>query len=116
MPQNDWDYTKVIVQFAGGITPPPPTPTTPGNPTATPTTPGSPTATPTKAPTPTATKTPSPTATPPAGVQPWDGNFHAYKVGDLVSFQGHIYRCIQAHTSEPGWDPVSVPALWAFVS
>src|SRR5579859_184709 len=45
VPQSDWDFTKIIVQFAGA-TPPPPTPTpTPGStppPTSTPTpTPGS---------------------------------------------------------------------------
>lgn len=37
VPQNDWDFTKYSVEFAG-VTPPPPTPTpTPGGPTATPT-------------------------------------------------------------------------------
>lgn len=77
-----------------------------------------PTATRTPAPTPTppATVTPTPTSTPPSGVQPWSGNSVSYHVGDLVSYQGHIYKCIQAHTSEPGWDPVDVPALWQFVS
>ncbi len=73
-----------------------------------------PTPTPTRTPSPTATATPTPT--PPAGVQPWDGNFHPYKVGDLVSFQGHIYKCIQAHTSQPDWSPPVVPALWQLVS
>jgi hypothetical protein len=97
--QNKLDFTSIFTGFSGGGS---------GG--------GTPTATATTPPNPTATRTPGPTATPPAGVQPWDGNFHAYKVGDLVSFQGHIYRCIQAHTSEPGWDPVTVPALWAFVS
>ena len=37
VPQNDWDFTKIIVQFAGGSTPPPPpTPTPPTTPTPTP--------------------------------------------------------------------------------
>src|SRR6185436_18167376 len=42
----------------------------------------------------------------------WDGNFHPYAVGDLVTYNGRDYRCQQAHTSQPGWDPVSTPALW----
>jgi hypothetical protein len=75
-----------------------------------------PTPRPTNTPTPGPTNTPAPTNTPPSGVQPWSPNSVSYHVGDLVSFQGHIYKCIQAHTSEPGWDPVSAPALWQFVS
>src|SRR5690349_12200980 len=43
---------------------------------------------------------------------PWDGNFHPYAVGDLVSFNGNEYQCIQAHTSQPTWTPEAVPALW----
>ncbi len=110
VPQNDWDYTRVIVKFAGG-TPPPSTPTPTPSPSATATVPPTPTATPTPPP-----PTVTPTPTPPAGVQPWDGNFHPYKVGDLVSFQGHTYKCIQAHTSQPDWTPAAVPALWQLVS
>lgn len=36
----------------------------------------------------------------------------AYKVGDLVTYQGNTYRCLQAHTSQAGWTPTAVPALW----
>src|SRR6185369_15512354 len=44
----------------------------------------------------------------------WDGNSHAYAVGDIVYYasSGHDYKCQQAHTSQAGWDPVCVPALW----
>ncbi|MFC0864194.1 carbohydrate-binding protein [Sphaerimonospora cavernae] len=35
-----------------------------------------------------------------------------YKVGDTVTYVGQRYRCIQAHTSLPGWEPPIVPALW----
>lgn len=59
------------------------------------------------------TNTPIPT---PGGAQPWSSNNVAYKIGDLVTYNGHTYRCIQAHTSLPGWDPASVPALWTLVS
>lgn len=36
----------------------------------------------------------------------------AYAVGDEVTYQGATYRCLQAHTSQAGWNPVAVPALW----
>ncbi len=93
-----------------------PTPTPTPSPTPSPSPTGTTTPSPTPSPSPTATNTPTPTPTPPSGVQPWDPNFHPYKVGDLVSFQGHTYKCIQAHTSQPGWDPADVPALWQLIS
>lgn len=36
----------------------------------------------------------------------------AYKVNDLVTYQGSTYKCVQAHTSQVGWTPTAVPALW----
>jgi hypothetical protein len=39
---------------------------------------------------------------------------HTYAAGDLVSYNGKVYRCVQGHTSQPGWNPEAVPALWAF--
>ncbi len=36
-----------------------------------------------------------------------------YAVGDRRQFDGLLYRCVQAHTSQPGWEPPNVPALWA---
>jgi hypothetical protein len=36
----------------------------------------------------------------------------AYSVGQKVSYNGELYQCIQAHTSEPNWEPPVVPALW----
>jgi len=39
-----------------------------------------------------------------------------YAVGALVIYDGVEYKCILAHTSEPGWQPPSVPALWQPVS
>ncbi|MEV7415416.1 M28 family peptidase [Streptomyces sp. NPDC089919] len=35
-----------------------------------------------------------------------------YAVGDIVTYNGVRYRCIQAHTADPGWEPPNVPALW----
>lgn len=42
----------------------------------------------------------------------WDPNGRAYKTGDVVTYEGTEYRCLQAHTSQPGWAPPVVPALW----
>lgn len=46
----------------------------------------------------------------------WSGNSVQYKVGDKVTYQGQIYICIQAHTSEADWAPANVPALWQFTT
>lgn len=35
-----------------------------------------------------------------------------YAVGDQASDEGVAYECIQAHTSQVGWEPPNVPALW----
>jgi chitodextrinase len=37
---------------------------------------------------------------------------HAYQIGDLVTYDGRRYLCLQAHTSQSGWEPPNVPALW----
>ena len=49
------------------------------------------------------------------GTQAWNGNGHAYKVGDLVTYQGLTYGVLQAHTSQPGWTPTIVPSLYKVV-
>ena len=36
----------------------------------------------------------------------------SYAVGDRVRDDGKLYRCVQAHTSQEGWDPHATPALW----
>nr|BFE88326.1 hypothetical protein GCM10020093_109270 [Planobispora longispora] len=36
----------------------------------------------------------------------------AYAAGAQVTYGGATYRCLQAHTSLPGWEPPNVPALW----
>lgn len=45
----------------------------------------------------------------------WDGDSHEYKVDDRVKFEGTLYRCLQAHTSQAGWTPVAAPSIWAKV-
>ena len=39
-----------------------------------------------------------------------------YEVGKRVRHDGRLYRCVQAHTSQTGWEPPSVPALWVRTS
>lgn len=38
--------------------------------------------------------------------------YTTYKTGDIVSYGGNKYKCIQGHTSLPGWEPSNVGALW----
>lgn len=36
----------------------------------------------------------------------------AYAVGDRRKYDGKLYRCVQAHTSQEGWEPPITPAMW----
>nr|1ED7_A Chain A, CHITINASE A1 [Niallia circulans] len=36
----------------------------------------------------------------------------AYTAGQLVTYNGKTYKCLQPHTSLAGWEPSNVPALW----
>ncbi len=77
---------------------------------------GTPAPTPTgTTPTPTPTHTTTPTPTPTGAYPSWVVG-HAYKVGDRVSYGGHNYQCLQAHTSQADWTPPAVPALWQLLS
>ena len=49
-----------------------------------------------------------------AGVAEWEPGVD-YAVGDQASYDGTVYDCIQAHTSQVGWEPPNVPALWEAV-
>lgn len=62
---------------------------------------------------PTTPPTTRPTTPPPAGGT-WAAGT-AYKPGDVVTYNGISYRCLQAHTAIAGWEPPNVPALWARV-
>ena len=52
---------------------------------------------------------------PPPGPQPWAVGV-AYSVSDEVTYSGATYRCLQAHTSQAGWTPAAVPALWQVIA
>lgn len=36
----------------------------------------------------------------------------SYAVGERVQYDSKLYRCVQAHTSQEGWEPPVTPALW----
>ena len=40
----------------------------------------------------------------------------AYAVNDRAQYNGTLYKCIQAHTSQADWMPSATPALWKTVS
>ena len=40
----------------------------------------------------------------------------AYAAGSRVVYDGKLYKCVQAHTSQVDWTPDATPALWAAVS
>ena len=42
----------------------------------------------------------------------WSGSAVAYALGDIRSYGGTLWRCVQAHTSQASWHPDAVPALW----
>ena len=41
----------------------------------------------------------------------WAANAE-YTIGYKVQRGGRLWRCIQAHTSQIGWEPENAPALW----
>ncbi|PZG30952.1 serine protease [Spongiactinospora gelatinilytica] len=62
---------------------------------------------------PTGSPTTSPTGgptDPPGGT--WK-TYTSYSAGATVTYGGTTYRCLQSHTSLPGWEPPNVPALWS---
>lgn len=40
----------------------------------------------------------------------------AYIVGDRRRYEDKLYKCVQAHVSQAGWEPPNVPALWTEIS
>ena len=39
-----------------------------------------------------------------------------YAADIRVRYEDRLYRCVQAHTSQIGWEPPAVPALWTEVA
>ena len=46
---------------------------------------------------------------------PWEADTK-YEVGDRRRHDGKVYKCLQAHTSQVGWEPPAVPALWVVIN
>lgn len=42
----------------------------------------------------------------------WSSNGVAYAVGDRVSYESFLWKCLQAHTSQPDWTPTAAVSLW----
>ena len=42
----------------------------------------------------------------------WQANIN-YKVGDRIRYEGRLYKAIQEHTSQIGWEPIIAPSLFA---
>lgn len=40
----------------------------------------------------------------------------AYAVNDRAQYNGTLYKCVQAHTSQENWTPDATPALWVIVT
>ena len=38
-----------------------------------------------------------------------------YVAGDRRQYNGTLYKCLQAHTSQETWNPADAPSLWAKV-
>ena len=39
-----------------------------------------------------------------------------YAADQRVRYGGKLYRCVQSHTSQAGWEPDKTPALWTEVA
>ena len=39
----------------------------------------------------------------------------AYKKGDRVLYEGALFKCLQDHTAQAGWNPKDAASLWAEV-
>ena len=42
---------------------------------------------------------------------PWTTST-SYAIGDLRSYEGSLYKCLQAHTSQDDWTPDISSSLW----
>lgn len=47
----------------------------------------------------------------PEGATEWEAGA-SYQIGDIRTYNGVEYECLQPHTAIVGWEPPNVPALW----
>lgn len=46
---------------------------------------------------------------------PWEWPID-YAVGNIRSYEGRLYKCVQAHTSAEDWTPPATPAIWTEIA
>lgn len=46
----------------------------------------------------------------------WNGASVNYAAGYKVRHNGALYKCLQAHMSQAGWEPGTAPSLWAAIA
>lgn len=46
----------------------------------------------------------------------WNGNSIAYEKNVRVRYNGLLYRCITAHTSQDTWTPIDAASLWTRIA
>lgn len=55
-------------------------------------------------------------ATPAVLFDTWSANGVAYVKGDIRQYDGLLYRCVQAHTSQSDWTPSAATSLWTRIA
>lgn len=55
-------------------------------------------------------------AQPMAMYDEWDANGVAYTLNDIRQYNGLLYRCVQAHTSQATWTPEAAASLWTRIA
>lgn len=55
-------------------------------------------------------------AQPMAMYDEWSADSVAYTLNDIRQYNGLLYRCVQAHTSQESWTPEAAPSLWTRIA
>lgn len=55
-------------------------------------------------------------AQPTAMYDEWNADSVAYTLNDIRQYNGLLYRCVQAHTSQATWTPEDAPSLWTRIA
>lgn len=55
-------------------------------------------------------------AQPMAMYDEWSAESVAYTLNDIRQYNGLLYRCVQAHTSQESWTPEAAASLWTLIS
>lgn len=55
-------------------------------------------------------------AQPMAMYDEWSADSVAYTLNDIRQYNGLLYRCVQAHTSQASWTPDAAPSLWTRIA